>query len=578
MITFLFGLLLQSSWFFSKKKKQTNEKVLVSILSGRVDTTDPTRVAKKYPAMIIGSVADTMLSYEYTNDKLKIQTKLLKAMPSVSKNGLVYTFELKPGIYFQDHPRLEGKKRELTSKEVVFSITQHMKKGAHYYELFSPICGAEEFNQGNADHVTGIKSLGKYTVQITLKNPYSNLLYILAMPTSCIMAPESLGNGKASDFQLIGTGPYVIEKMDAMQVVLKKNPTYREERFPKVKSPKFNAMKASEGKLLPFIDKLVFKIIPEFTTQMTLVKTGQVDVMPVLTNDECANVLDGQKALRPELKAKGMEVFPIPGLGLRFFPFNVSHPVFKKYPFLCKVIAMGFDAEYALKEIAHGYAKLTKGLVPPGIPGHEANLKNPYAYNLEEAKNLLQKNGFKLKKNQWYKGKEKLPTIVFTIAQGNADYAKLADFLKNSLRKIHVNLEIKPMAWDELMNKSKIPGNNIMMYTFGWALDVPSASDTLQFGYSKNIGSLNPFHYTDPVYDNWFEKTVTLDPNSKECIALFKKMNRRLYNQPVGIFLWSNESYSMFYAYVKNYRYSDLMYDTFKYMDIDLKEKAKGKR
>ena len=44
------------------------------------------------------------------------------AMPEISADGMTYTMQVKPGIYFDDDPAFNGKKRELVADDYVYSI------------------------------------------------------------------------------------------------------------------------------------------------------------------------------------------------------------------------------------------------------------------------------------------------------------------------------------------------------------------------------------------------------------------------------------------------------------------------
>ncbi|WP_010299166.1 methyl-accepting chemotaxis protein [Clostridium senegalense] len=99
----------------------------------------------------------------------------------LNEDNLTWTFKLRDNVKFHDG-------NILTSEDVKFSLERlyNSKTNSSNYWLLSPIEGADDFRNGKAQDISGIKILDKYTIMITLHNPYSGFLKNLTQPSCSI--------------------------------------------------------------------------------------------------------------------------------------------------------------------------------------------------------------------------------------------------------------------------------------------------------------------------------------------------------------------------------------------------------
>jgi peptide/nickel transport system substrate-binding protein len=146
---------------------------------------------------------------------------LAEAMPSVSEDGLTWTFRLRPGLRYApplaDTPIVAADfKRALTRAALLGS------DAAYAYE-FSPIQGFDAVEQGIASSITGVDVPNERTLQIRVVSPTADLGYRLALPAASPLPPSpretaSMGvaTGHDDDFGafLVSSGPYMYEGAD----------------------------------------------------------------------------------------------------------------------------------------------------------------------------------------------------------------------------------------------------------------------------------------------------------------------------------------------------------------------------
>jgi len=169
----------------------------------------------------------------------------------ISENGLVYTFNLQPGVKFHDGTAMD-------SADVVFSLERAMAEGSTNAQkaLFADIASLE--------------ALDATTVRITLSKPNGSFLFNMAWGDAVIVAPESAANNATNP---IGTGPFAFfEWVQGDRVELVKNPDY------------WGAPVA--------LDKVTFKFISDPTAAYAAMMAEDVDAFPNFPTPEVLPQLD----------------------------------------------------------------------------------------------------------------------------------------------------------------------------------------------------------------------------------------------------------------------------------------------
>ncbi|MEK7738369.1 MAG: hypothetical protein AAB319_11535, partial [Pseudomonadota bacterium] len=75
-------------------------KVLRNAFEVAETSFDPQRISDVYSNIVNGAMFDTPLRYDYLARPMKLIPNTMTALPTVSADGLTYTFHIKPGTYF----------------------------------------------------------------------------------------------------------------------------------------------------------------------------------------------------------------------------------------------------------------------------------------------------------------------------------------------------------------------------------------------------------------------------------------------------------------------------------------------
>jgi peptide/nickel transport system substrate-binding protein len=153
----------------------------------------------------------------------RLVPEVAKGFPRISKNGLTYTFQLKNSFRLSNG-------QPVTAANFVYSINRDLARrmSSPAQPFVEDIAGAEAVIAGRATRATGLKAIGKYTLQIKMTRRAPDLLARLAMPffqaipTNLPIEPDGVNAPVQT------AGPYYIQKWERnRQVVVARNRFYK---------------------------------------------------------------------------------------------------------------------------------------------------------------------------------------------------------------------------------------------------------------------------------------------------------------------------------------------------------------
>jgi peptide/nickel transport system substrate-binding protein len=169
----------------------------------------------------------------------------LAVKAEASKDGKMYTIALRKGVRWQNKPPVNG--REFVAADVKYTMERALKKSG-YANLLG--------------RIEGIETPDKHTVRIHLADAYAPFMHNLAEPWNAMLPREvedKHGDFKAAE-ALVGCGPFVLERYEpGVKAVYARNPTYYDQA-------------------LPYVDKVEWLFVKDRATQLSLFRSGQVDI------------------------------------------------------------------------------------------------------------------------------------------------------------------------------------------------------------------------------------------------------------------------------------------------------------
>jgi peptide/nickel transport system substrate-binding protein len=141
---------------------------------------------------------------------------LATELPTLSEDGLTYTFTLREGVMYA--PPYQD--TEIVAQDFINAMEREAdpKVGAGYSFYYSVIEGFDDFSEGNADTISGMTAVDDHTLEITLSRPAGDFPFRMMMPAAAPI-PTGADEGHERDWGrlFISSGPYMLEGADQAQ-------------------------------------------------------------------------------------------------------------------------------------------------------------------------------------------------------------------------------------------------------------------------------------------------------------------------------------------------------------------------
>jgi peptide/nickel transport system substrate-binding protein len=298
----------------------------------------------------------------------------------------------------------------------------------------------------------------------------------VANPYAGIVSPQAVqAAGDAFPMQPVGSGAYLLEKWDpGVAITLVKNPQYAW------------APAVVENQGAPHIDRLVFKIIPDVTQQISALQAGEVDVLFV---NQTSHVARLEQDPEIELVETTLNSLIYLGFNLKKEPFDdilvrqaLSHAVNKEE---LVITALGGIGEPAFAPLA------------PTLPGFDPSLKSyELGFDLEKSAALLTEAGFAQDASGgWSKDGQPLKASLLTSTR--PPNQALATVLQSQFKAAGVQVEIVQLDSSAVMEALGKGDFDLMLWRYDW-----NDADVLRvYLSSARIGRTNRNHYSNPAVD-----------------------------------------------------------------------------
>lgn len=568
------------SFFSCTKKEDKDIKVLNMSVGAKVKGMDPIYANDLYSSMEVAKVYEGLLEYHYLKRPFTLKPNLAEAMPTVSEDGLEYTFKIRKGVVFHNDPAFpEGKGRELVANDFIYSIKRLADpklQGLGWWLLEGKIKGLNDWREASAkmtktDYsapVEGLQVIDKYTLKFVLAKPFPQFLYSLAMPFTFAVAKEVVdAYGKNFLNHPIGTGPFIIrdgEFKQSNRIVYFRNPTFRKKLYPSDASEKFVKMGYLEdaGKPLPLVDKIVVNIIEESQPAWLNFNKGKLDYNGI-PKDNFDSAILPNKGLSEELTKKGIHLEVVPSLDVTYIGFNHDHILFKNNVNLRRAMSLAYDTDRSNELFYNNRSVPAQSVIPPGIAGNIPGWENPYAkFDVEKAKELLKEAG--------YPGGKGLPELDYDITSSTTA-RQMGEFFQKKMAAIGIKIKIQQNSWPEL--QKKLNTRNIMLWGMAWSADYPDAENFLQLLYGPNKApGANGSDFQDDKFDAMFKKASVMQ-DSPERTKIYEEMFKYAGEQVPWIYGVHRQSYVISQKWLKNYLTSDFEAGREQFLNIDKKLK-----
>jgi len=463
----------------------------------------------------------------------------------------VWVMKIRRGVHWQpvdsEAGRLMGG-REVTTDDIVWSWNRGLASESSWINLSQ---------RAVAESVSAEKT-GDWEVTFRTPMDYLSAFFWLIQGGGFnVLWPKEVVEkyGSVADWKnAVGTGPFMIEDyVVASALTFVRNPDYWGT----------DPIGPGKGNKLPYVDKWVQLVIPDWSTRLAGLRTGRIDSLTGLTKDN----YDSVKMTTPELEEnKYLSDRPLE------FAMRQDH---KETPYsdirVRQALMYATDFEAIKRDFYENDAEIlvypvNKNFVDAYMPLEEMpqDVQDLFSYNPDKAKELLAEAGYP----EGFKA-----TVVVENIANRVDEVSI---YKDMWAKVGVELVLNTMETGAYTGISARRAYDEMLYRFNWsAFPMIFYFSPLRGPSSGNLSYINDPPGTDPVVEEAFQaiNSVVFMDNPK-MYGLFKEMCPHLVRQSYVIPRPTPYTYNVWWPWLKNYygQPDTSYFAQFYWVDEDLKE------
>ncbi len=380
----------------------------------------------------------------------------------VAKDGLSITFRIRDGVTWHDGT-------PTTVDDVIWSFEMIKRPEIAYA------------NSAYFQYVTSVDRIDDRRVRFNFSRAHSdapmNYTQWQTMPKHLLedVDPADMKNAEFNR-KPVGNGPFkFVSWQPEQQVVFEVNEEFLLGR--------------------PHLDRVVFRVIPEQTTELTELLTGGIDYMRAIPPKEMARVESSDRAYS----------ITYPTRSYTFLAWNTRNPLFED-PLVRRALTMAIDRKQIVDALLYGYGQIgVADVMPFQWPFHET--LEPWPYDPERAKAMLSEAGWTDTDGDGLIDKDGRPfRFSLRTNQGNDLREDIVVIVQNDLEKVGVDVQPRLMEWNTFIDDLK--AKQFDAAVSGWAVDF-NFDPTDLFSTAAIEGQYNYPSYTNPRADTLMQQALT---------------------------------------------------------------------
>jgi len=410
---------------------------------------------------------------------------------TIAPDGLSWTFKLRDGVKWSD-----GK--PFSADDVAFT--------------FNDIVLKKELGAQNAASYAAVKSVtvvDPTTVRFDLSRKFAALASFLAYNSGIVpkhvLSADPLKTTSFNKGTPVSTGPFKVEKYTSGQSVsLVRNDSYF--------GPK------------PYLDKVVFTVVPDPNTQIAQALSGDLTIM----------ILDNKAAVDRVKNASGLTVVSRPLVQYYWLALNQTDSRFTDVR-VRQAFVHAIDRKAIIKSVELGYGQVANSPITPALKAYfDPSLSEKYPYDPPKAKELLAAAGWTPGANGVLQ-KDGKP-FQFTMDVGQRGVLEPVNALiQQDLKNVGVIADLNTMEWNAYIQKDVVRRDYTA--TVNW-WTYPSDPDVFPYYHSSAAGKgFNIPGYQDPKLDDLLVQGQSAS-DLEQRKAVYKQLQAYTSETLPYLFLW----------------------------------------
>ena len=331
---------------------------------------DPYNAQENQGTAVVRACFDGLVTWDWSvNEPVPV---CATELPTVSEDGLTYTFTLREGMTFHNGDPVDAASFKRGWERLADSTMAAPSEIGYH---LAPVAGYAEMAAGDADEISGLVAVDDLTFQVTLTAPMADFVAVCCHP-GLVPVPQAALDDPASFLeQPIGNGPF--QMADAWQhnqyILLDKFADYYGE------APKIDGVYMS----IQANPDTAYREFQAGNIDFAMIPTGQIqdNVDQYGLSEDGFTVTPGKQALT------GTE------LSTYYLVVNLNDPTLAD-PAVRHAISLAIDRQKIVDTLYEGYREPANSIMPLSIDDNEQNVWTYCAYDPDQAKQILTDAGY----------------------------------------------------------------------------------------------------------------------------------------------------------------------------------------
>jgi len=499
------------------------QKLVLTLGAEDPATLDPTKASTSTDIAVLHALNRGLV---YFDKDLAPVPSLAEKLPDISADGLTYTFKLRDAKYSNGDP--------IVAADLVYAWKRLIdpRTAASYQAFLGDVAGAKELlaltgaTPAPTDAVIdaalanfGVSAPDDKTFVIKLAQPTSYFLDIVGLWGAGPIQEKWVKTPNFTEAEnYVSSGPFKMKSWTHQaEMVLEPNPNWYGQK--------------------PTLTQIVYKIGGDPTANQATFEAGQLDMFAAPPPDVPRIKAD------PEL---GPLVRTSPQLTMDYWGFdNSKGPTANKH--FRRALSMAIDKATLLALVYGGQGVIAGSPIPPGMPGHQADIGLPFDVTKAKAELALALDELGLKDitnadGTVTKAVAQLPVLSFGF-NTNAGHDLPAAFMQEQWRKaLGVKTELKGTTFDTFVVER--PKLVYAIARNAWGADYPHPDNFLRALFGSKSGN-NDQGYKSDDFDKLVAEAAA-EPDFAKSMAIYNKAQELLVEDAPAVFTrWRVSNYQV---------------------------------
>jgi peptide/nickel transport system substrate-binding protein len=275
----------------------------------------------------------------------------------------------------------------------------------------------------------------------------------------------------------------------------------------------------------PYLDRILFKIVPDNNSLLLQLQSGEVDMMMGVPPEEAGRLRETNS---------NINIYPVSGRVYYYIGYNEANPLFASVG-VRQALTMAVDRRRIITALLYGYGRSCLGPIPSMLAWAYNEEVQELPYDPQSAGEILAKEGWRDRDGDgWIDKNGRNFEFTLQTNTGNPIRSDVAVIVQDQLKKVGIKVDIRLLEWAAMMEELRV--KKFTAYIGGWSTSFNL--DPTPIFHSASGELFNYVSYANPQVDRLIEMGRE-EMDRRKAAKIWKEMQQRLYqDQPYTFLFW----------------------------------------